>query len=87
MPGDRVEFHQADMRRVALPEQAFDAVLIANLFHHFEESTNRDLLHRAAKALRLGGIAIAVDVVRPAIIENPNRSNPCSTSTSVRQVV
>ena len=69
VPRDRVEFHQADMHRVALPEHAFDAVLIANVFHHFDESINCDLIHRAAKALRPGGIVIALDAVRPAIIE------------------
>jgi SAM-dependent methyltransferase len=68
-PIDRVEFQQANMLTVELPEKAFDAVLIANVFHHFDEKTNRELVRRAAKTLRPGGIVIAVDAVRPAAIE------------------
>lgn len=68
-PVDRVEFQQANILTVDLPEKAFDAVLIANVFHHFDEATNRDLVDRAAKTLRPGGIVIAVEVVRPAAIE------------------
>jgi SAM-dependent methyltransferase len=69
IPFDRVEFEQADILAVDFPERAFDAVLIANVFHHFDEASNRDLVQRAAKALRPGGIAIAIDAVRPAAIE------------------
>ncbi len=69
MPLDRVEFEQANILTVELFEKAFDAVLIANVFHHFDEETNRQLVGRAAKALRPGGIVIAVDAVRPAVIE------------------
>jgi SAM-dependent methyltransferase len=69
IPLDRVEFQQADILAVDFPERAFDAVLIANVFHHFDEATNRDLIRRAAKALRPGGIVIAVDAVRPAAVE------------------
>lgn len=68
-PLKRVEFQQADILTVDLTEQSFDAVLIASVFHHFDEGTNRDLVRRAAKALRPGGILIAVDAVRPAAIE------------------
>jgi SAM-dependent methyltransferase len=66
---DRVEFQEANILTVELPEKAFDAVLIANVFHHFDEGTNRELVRRAAETLRPGGIVIAVDAVRPAEIE------------------
>jgi len=69
IPWDRVDFQRANILTVDLPQQAFDAVLIANVFHHFDEAINRNLVLRATKALRSGGILIAVDAVRPAEIE------------------
>jgi SAM-dependent methyltransferase len=70
MPLDRVEFQQANFLTIDLTEEAFDAVLIANVFHHFDEPTNLNLVRRAADALRPGGIVIAVDAVRPRSLES-----------------
>ena len=69
IPLDRVEFERGNILTADLPEQAFDAVLVANVFHHFDEAINRDLVCRASRALRPGGIVIAVDAVRPVAIE------------------
>jgi SAM-dependent methyltransferase len=70
---DRVEFRVADIRTAQLPALSFDAVLIANVLHHFDERTNRDLLQRAAHSLRPGGVVIVLDAVRPIIASKSNQ--------------
>jgi SAM-dependent methyltransferase len=70
---DRVEFRVADIRTAQLPALSFDVVLIANVLHHFDEETNRDLLQRAAHSLRPGGVVIVLDVVRPMIASQSNQ--------------
>jgi SAM-dependent methyltransferase len=67
-PWARVEFQVADIRTAELPAASCDTVLLANVLHHFDEATNRDLLQRAARSLRPGGMVIALDAVRPAAI-------------------
>jgi SAM-dependent methyltransferase len=70
---DRVEFRVADIRTAQLPTLSFDAVLIANVLHHFDEGTNRGLLQRAAHSLRPGGVVIVLDAVRPIIASQSNQ--------------
>lgn len=68
MPADvsgRVQFEVADIRTVPLPPNSTDVILLANVVHHFDDATNRELMQRAAVALRPGGIAIVIDAVRP----------------------
>jgi len=60
---ERIEFQQGGVLTVELPCEAFDAS-IANVFHHFDESTHRSLVLRAACALRPGRIRIGPDAVR-----------------------
>jgi SAM-dependent methyltransferase len=66
---DRVEFQVGDIRTVQLPSNSFDVVLLANLVHHFDESTNGNLIQRVAKALRSNGVAIVIDAVRPRSLQ------------------
>jgi len=61
----RVQFEVGDLRTVQLLPNSSDAILLANVVHHFDDATNRDLMKRAAVALRPGGIAIVIDAIRP----------------------
>jgi SAM-dependent methyltransferase len=60
----RVQFEVADVRTVSLRLHSTDVILLANVVHHFDCSTNRSLMQRVAMALRPGGIAIVVDAFR-----------------------
>jgi SAM-dependent methyltransferase len=63
--GDRVVHRAADAATDDFGTATFDVVYIANVVHHFDEATNRDLARRAARALRPGGYFVILDVVRP----------------------
>jgi SAM-dependent methyltransferase len=65
----RVQFEVADIRTVPLPPNSSDVILLANVVHHFDDTTNRELMQRAAVALRPGGIAIVIDAVRPLSLQ------------------
>jgi len=45
---------------------AWDLILISQLVHHFDDTTNRDLVRRAARALRPGGILAIQDALLPS---------------------
>ncbi len=53
--GDRIVFRTGDARTEDLGSEAFDLILIANLLHHLSADESRDLVRRAANALRPGG--------------------------------
>src|SRR5215470_968311 len=53
--GDRVVHRAGDAATADFGTAAFDLVFIANVVHHFDGPTNRDLARRAAHALRPGG--------------------------------
>jgi SAM-dependent methyltransferase len=40
-------------------------VFVAQLLHHFDEATNRELARRVARALRPGGIFVVQEMIRP----------------------
>lgn len=65
---DRVQFEVQDIRTVPLQPESNDAILLANILHHFDDRTNRDLIERVATALRPGGIAIVIDAIRPSSV-------------------
>jgi 2-polyprenyl-3-methyl-5-hydroxy-6-metoxy-1,4-benzoquinol methylase len=48
-----------------LGEGEWDVIFVANLVHHFDEATNRELTCRAAKALRPGGTLVYQELIRP----------------------
>ena len=56
--GDRVAHRVGDARTDDLGSEAFDLVLVSNLVHHFDRATGRDLVRRAARALRPGGVLV-----------------------------
>ena len=63
--GERVRHRAGDARTAELGTEVFDVVLIANLMHHLDEETNRDLVRRVACALRPGGVLVIGEVIRP----------------------
>jgi 2-polyprenyl-3-methyl-5-hydroxy-6-metoxy-1,4-benzoquinol methylase len=63
--GERVTQRTGDARTADLGQEAYDLILIANLVHHFDDATNRDLAERCAQALRPGGMLVIGEVVRP----------------------
>jgi len=46
--------------------EAYDLILIAQLVHHFDRATNRELVKRASYALRPGGTLVILEALRPA---------------------
>lgn len=63
--GDRVKHQIGDATTADLGADVYDLILIANLVHHFDDATNRDLVRRAARALRPGGMLVIGEVIRP----------------------
>lgn len=78
--GDRVVHRAGDARTADLGAEAYDLILIANLVHHFDEPTNRDLVARCARALRPGGIVVIGDMIRPAA---PDRAGQLGALTDL----
>src|SRR5262245_8350177 len=62
--GDRVVHRAGDALHDDLGHEAYDLVFIAQLVHHFDDSTNRELVRRAARALRPGGVLVILEAVR-----------------------
>ncbi|HYN21078.1 MAG TPA: methyltransferase, partial [Thermoanaerobaculia bacterium] len=62
--GDRVVHREGDALADDLGSEAWDVVLLANLSHHFDDATNRELTRRVARALRPGGIFAIVEILR-----------------------
>ncbi len=56
--GDRVTQRAGDALTEDLGAAAFDLVFVSNLLHHFEPAQSRELIRRAARALRPGGILV-----------------------------
>jgi SAM-dependent methyltransferase len=62
--GDRVVLRAGDALTDDIGTDAYDVVLMFSLVHHFDESTNRRLVSRAAAALRPGGRMIILEPLR-----------------------
>jgi len=67
--GKRVRHQEGDALTEDLGEGRYDLVLISNLVHHFTAGQNRDLVARAARALRPGGRLAIQELIRP---QTPN---------------
>jgi SAM-dependent methyltransferase len=61
----RVKYCSGDALHFPLGRAEYDLVFISQLIHHFSEAENRDLVQRAAHALRSGGTLAIVDAIRP----------------------
>jgi SAM-dependent methyltransferase len=62
--GERVAHRVGDARTAELGSSCYDLVLISQLVHHFDDATNRDLVGRAARSLRPGGLLVILEQVR-----------------------
>ena len=62
--GKRVVHRVGNALTEDLGEAAYDVVLLAQLVHHFDEATNRDLTRRLARALRPGGVLVIQEISR-----------------------
>lgn len=63
--GDRVVHRTGDALVDDLGTEAFDLILIANLLHHLSAEEGRDLVRRAARALRPGGVLVLQELFAP----------------------
>jgi SAM-dependent methyltransferase len=63
--GERVVLRAGDALVDDLGDAAYDLILIFSLVHHFDDATNRQLVSRAARALRPGGYLVIGDALRP----------------------
>jgi predicted O-methyltransferase YrrM len=63
--GDRVVHRVGDALSDDLGEAEYDLVFMFSLVHHFDDATNRQLLARAARVLRPGGVMVIGDLMRP----------------------
>ena len=64
--GDRVVLKAGDALTDDLGEAAYDLIMMFSLVHHFDEATNRQLVAKAARALRPGGYLVIGDALRPS---------------------
>ncbi|HSK93156.1 MAG TPA: class I SAM-dependent methyltransferase [Candidatus Angelobacter sp.] len=62
--GERVTLRAGDALTDDLGTEAYDAVFMASLVHHFDDASNRSLVRRAADALRPGGTLVIFDAIR-----------------------
>ncbi|MFQ5793355.1 MAG: methyltransferase [Acidobacteriota bacterium] len=62
---DRVAHRAGDALTDDLGTEAWDLVFMAQLVHHFDDATNRELARRIADALRPGGVFVIQEVIRP----------------------
>jgi len=63
--GDRVVHRAGNALIDDLGAEEWDVVFIANLVHHFDDATNRELAKRVARALRPGGVFVIQELIRP----------------------
>lgn len=63
--GERVSHRTGNALVDDLGTEAWDVVFIANLVHHFDDATNRELAKKAARALRPGGVFVVQELIRP----------------------
>lgn len=60
---DQFTFRPGDVLTADLPHRTYDLILVGNLCHLFDNSTNQNLLTRLAVALRPGGSLAILDVL------------------------
>lgn len=64
--GDRVVHQVGNALIDDLGTEAWDLIFISQFVHHFDDTTNRELVRRAARALRPGGILAIQDALLPS---------------------
>lgn len=63
--GERVTHRAGNALVDDLGTEEWDVVFIANLVHHFDDATNRELAKKVARALRPGGVFVIQELIRP----------------------
>ncbi len=63
--GNRVVHVAGDVTTANLGSEQYDLVFMSNLAHHLDETENRSLTQRVARALRPGGIFVLQEAIRP----------------------
>ena len=63
--GERVRHQSGNALTDDLGQNVYDLILISNLVHHFTAEQNRDLILRAARALRPGATVVIQELIRP----------------------
>lgn len=71
--GNRVIHKAGNVLTDKLGTDVYDLILISNLVHHFDEATNRELVRRAAQALKPGGYLVIQEHVMTSS-HSPNKS-------------
>jgi SAM-dependent methyltransferase len=71
--GDRVRLRAGDARTDDLGIESFDLVFVSNLLHHFEPAQSRDVIRRAARALRPGGILVIQELFTPSSLRQDDQ--------------
>ena len=69
--GDRVVHRVGNALTDDLGINEWDLIFISQFAHHCDEATNRDLVKRAARALRPGGVLAIQDMLRPSSAKEP----------------
>jgi SAM-dependent methyltransferase len=64
--GDRVVTRAGNVQSEELPAAEFDLIFMANLLHHFSAEGSRDVIRRAARALRPGGVLVIQEFLAPS---------------------
>jgi SAM-dependent methyltransferase len=62
--GDRVAHRAGDALADDLGAAAYDLIFVSQLVHHFDDTANRELARRAARALRPGGCLAIMETAR-----------------------
>jgi SAM-dependent methyltransferase len=73
--GERVSHAAGNALEDDLGVDTHDAVLMANLVHHFDADQNLQLARKIARALRPGGVFMIMDAVRTDTPEEANQPN------------
>jgi 2-polyprenyl-3-methyl-5-hydroxy-6-metoxy-1,4-benzoquinol methylase len=71
--GERVVHRAGDARTHDYGTETCDLIFAANILHHFDDATNRDLMRRFARALRPGGSVVVQEIERSDARDNPDQ--------------
>lgn len=71
--GERVVHLAGDARTHDYGEATYDLIFTANLVHHFDAATNRDLMGRFARALRPGGYLVVQEIEKVDVRDHPEQ--------------
>jgi SAM-dependent methyltransferase len=71
--GDRVVHRAGDARTHDYGDGTYDLIFTANLVHHFDADTNRDLMRRFSRALRPGGYVVVQEIEKSDARDDPSQ--------------